>query len=509
MSNHLEDLSHLLQLLSLNPGDGSAWCKVGFTYLKIGEIQEALDTFNSSIQISPRLSTGYYGKSISHFQHGELIAAQESLRTAIQLSPKDQRLYSAYAHLCAASGESPDVTFKAYKEWGDKFSTPLRPKHRPPGRRSRANGCIKVGYISPDFRTHALMSFFAPVLKHHDREKFEIIAFSSGTPDQATPFIREQFDHWNDISKLSDKATADLIRRREIDVLVDLAGHTNGTRLLALAYQPAPAQFTWYGYNCTTGSKEIDFRLTDITMDPEGNESLATEKLIRLPSFACYEPPENSPPVSPLPCDSNGHITFGSLNNPQKLTNPTLQAWATILREVPDARLLIIAARSDIAYDSPLYQRIQSCGLPMNRVNILPYQDFNNFIKLGESIDIALEPFPLSGAVTTCQTLWMGAPAIALAGRLPNERAAAAILAAANLQELIAYTVADYVAFACQLAHNPDRLRHTRKTLRTHLTQSPLMDYAEHVKYLEAAYQSVSNHEHTKRHDSTNKQRRG
>lgn len=491
MPGHLDKLSALLLQLAAAPQDGRIWCEVGFTYLQIFEIQEALATFISARQLAPQLAAAHYGESIARFQFGDHAGAMACLETAMQLAPAEQSLFSAHAHLCAASDQPPPVVFAAYRAWAERFAEPLRP-HRRPARRQRCAGeRVRIGYLSADLRQHALLSFFAPVLERHDRQRFSLIAFSSGRADPLTTEIRRRFDDWHDIGQLSDHAAADLIRQQEIDILVDLSGHTDGSRLLTLARQPAAVQFTWYGYNSTTGSRSIDYRLTDASMDPPGNEQWSTETLLRLPAFAAYAPPAEAPPVATLPADRQGYVTFGSLNNPQKLTGATLAAWAAILRRLPTARLLLIGPHAPSAVPgvgAQLRQRLAASGLPTERVELLPRQDFPAFLQLGERVDIALEPFPLSGAVTTCHALWMGAIPITLSGILPNTRAAAAILCAAGLPELIAADRDAYVELACQLATDHRRLRQLRAGLREHLAASRLLDHGGHVRALEEAY---------------------
>jgi len=491
MSNPLSDLADCTQQLALTPHDGKLWCRVGFLYLKVHEIEEALNTFLAAQQISPGLSDTHYGESIARLKLGEPEAAMAALVRAMQLAPHDQRLFSAYAYLCQATGQAPATVLAAYRDWGRRFADPLKPAKRESCGRRPENGKIRIGYLSADFRQHALMSFFNPVLTHHDRSRFEIIAFFAGTADERTADIRRRFDHWNDVARLNDAELATLIRRRGIDLLVDLSGHTDGSRLLAVARQPAPVQLTWYGYNGSTGLSAIDGRLTDAVMDPPGNEAWSVEPLIRLPHFACFESPDEAPEPGPAPCLANGYITFGSLNNAQKLSPATLRSWGELLHAVPRSRLLLIgphAPTTGQALADHLLTRLAASGIPVDRVDLLPQQSLADFLALGRRIDIALEPFPLSGAVTTAQALWLGLPCVALAGRLPAERAAAAILAAASQAQWIATTTADYLRLAGELAAAPEQLAEIRAGLRPALRTSPLLDHAGFTRQLEACF---------------------
>lgn len=494
MSNPLAELADCTQQLALAPHDGKLWCRVGFLYLKVHEVEEALNTFLAARQIAPGLSDAHYGEAIAQLKLGEPEAALAAIRQAMQLAPHDQRLFSAYAYLCQATGQAPAAVLAAYRDWGRRFAEPLRPAKRESCGRRPNGGKIRVGYLSADFRRHALMSFFNPVLTHHDRTQFEIIAFFAGQADENTAAIRTRFDHWNDVARLNDAELAALIRRRGIDLLVDLSGHTDGSRLLAVARQPAPVQLTWYGYNGTTGLTAMDGRLTDAVMDPPGNEAWSVEPLIRLPHFACFEPPTEAPEPGDLPCLANGYVTFGSLNNAQKLSSATLRCWGELLHTVPHARLLLIGPHAPTAGQAlagHLLARLAAAGIPVDRVELLPQQSLADFLALGRRIDIALEPFPLSGAVTTAQTLWLGLPCVTLAGNLPAERAAAAILAAAGQPQWIATSTADYLRLARELAADPARLQEIRAGLRPALAASALLDHAGFTRRLEETFRQT------------------
>ncbi len=489
--NPLAQLAAATQALASQPQNAQLWCQVGFLYLKIYETREALDTFQAARQLNPKSSDAFYGEAIALQQLGNTTAAISALQNAMALNPQDQRLFSAYAYLATAGKLGPDLVLAAYQDWAKRFAEPLKPRHRPPANRRSAADKIRIGYLSADFRDHAVMRFFAPVLAHHNRQRFSIIAFSNGMPDETTPSIRQQFDFWNDIRGLSDPAVADLIKKRGIDVLVDLSGHTEGNRLLAMARQPAAKQFTWYGYNSTTGMTSIDGRLTDIHMDPLGNESTATETLYRLPNFACFDPPPNTPEPGNAPCLINRFVTFGSLNNAQKLSDQTLSTWAILLQRLPSARLTLVGPHAPTASEatrSELLNRLGKFGLPLERLSLLPRLSMEDFLQLGQQIDIALESFPLSGAVTTAQALWMGLPVISLSGQLPFERAASAILHAANCSEWVCDSTDGYLACATALANHPEQIQAHRQALRHRLSTSPLMDYTKQVADLETIY---------------------
>lgn len=493
MSEHLQNLAKLLQALAQAPHDIKRWCQVGFTYTQIGDPAEALATFQSARQIVPDYPEAYFGEALVYRNLGDSAASLNSLRQALRYAPNEQRFFSAYAQALSAHSAPAEEIGAAYRDWAARFADPLRPKHRAPARQRTKGEKIRIGYVSADFRQHALMSFFAPLLEHHNREQFQLIAFSSTVPDETTADIQYRFDHWNDVRHLNDKALAELIRRCGIDILVDLSGHTNGTRLLALARQPAPCQITWYGYNSTTGMSTMDFRLTDAVMDPLDTPSISVETLIHLPHFTCYRPPSDAPPVGDLPALRNGYITYGSLNGFHKLSDSTLTLWAQLLTQQKTARLIVVGSHAALAgaeSENLVRQRLTKNGLPLERVTVLPIQSMTEFMALGEKIDIALESFPLTGGVTTCHTLWMALPTFALRGQTPDSRAAAAILTAASRKHWIADTVPEYLSLARRWVADLEALSKERQGLRQHLQNSPLMDEIGFIRDLERRYLS-------------------
>lgn len=494
MSNHLQNLANLLQALAQAPHDVQRWCQVGLTYAQIGDPAEALATFQSARQIVPDYPEAYFGEALVYRNLGDSAASLNALRQALRTAPNEQRFASAYAQALSANDAPVEEIGNAYRAWASHFADPLRPKHRAPARQRAKGEKIRIGYVSADFRRHALMSFFAPVLEHHDRQQFQLVAFSSTVPDETTAEIQSRFDHWNDVRDLNDKALADLIRRRGIDILIDLSGHTNGTRLLALARQPAPCQITWYGYNSTTGMSSMDYRLTDAVMDPLESAGASVETLIRLPHFTCYRPPADTAPVGKLPALQNGYLTYGSLNGFHKLSDFTLKLWAQLLAQQNTARLIVVgphAAHGGAQSENLALQRLEKNGLPLERVTLLPMQSMSEFMSLGQMIDIALEPSPLTGGVTTCHSLWMGLPTLALRGRTPDSLAAAAILTAARHTDWIAATPGHYLGLANQWASNLEKLAEERVMLRQQLLSSPLMDESSFVRGLEQQYLSV------------------
>jgi predicted O-linked N-acetylglucosamine transferase (SPINDLY family) len=314
-------------------------------------------------------------------------------------------------------------------------------------------------------------------------------------PDSVTARIRELADHWLDISSLSDEQVGEAIRKDNIDILVDLSGHTAGNRLKVFAQKPAPIQVTWVGYPGTTGLPGMDYRITDHRADPEGtSDKYHTEKLVRMePCFLCYQPPTDAPEIGPLPAIKNGYITFGSFNNLSKLTKETILSWSILLRGIPDARLLIKAqARGSEAGYNDLSSAFLANGIERSRIEFIGYiPETQDHLDLYNKVDIALDTSPYNGTTTTCEALWMGVPVVTLSGSRHASRVGASLLHAAGLSEFVAETTEQYISIATRLAGNIDRLEGLRNSLRQTIRASSLTNQHELTGELESAYMEM------------------
>jgi predicted O-linked N-acetylglucosamine transferase (SPINDLY family) len=351
---------------------------------------------------------------------------------------------------------------------------------------------LKIGYVSPDFRTHPIGRFMLPLLKAHDRKQFEIYCYS-GTrfPDEVTSALRQHADIWHDAPNLSDPALANLIHRDRIDILVDLTMHMVHNRLLVFARKPAPIQITYLAYPGTTGLQAIDYRITDPYLDPPGmDEAVYSERTIRLPrSYWCYEPGlEAALDVAPVPLLRNGFITFGCQNNYCKISPQAWNAWQRILSAVPQSRLLVYTPPGD--HRDTARQILADAGIDPSRLLFSESRNIDYF-RCYNRIDIALDSFPYVGGTTTCDALWMGVPVVTLAGRMASGRGGVSILTNIGLPDLIARTPEEYVAIAVALAADLPRLERLRSTMRDRMRNSPLMDPSPFAASMESIYRQV------------------
>jgi predicted O-linked N-acetylglucosamine transferase (SPINDLY family) len=329
------------------------------------------------------------------------------------------------------------------------------------------------------------------VLARHDRSEFEVYCYPTNyLQDKVTGRMRACVDHWCSLADLDDNNAAERIRDDQIDILVDLSGHTADNRLLVFARKPAPVQVSWLGYMMTTGLSAMDYRISDDYADPAGRtETLHTEALWRLPSVSVFQPPEDSPPIGSLPVLTAGRFTFGCLNSPAKLGPDVVATWARILTALPDARLLLGNA-GDPAIRTRLVQEFAKHGVAESRLWFQPKLPLAEYLHLHHQIDLGLDPFPYNGGATSCYSLWMGVPFVALSGDRYMARMGVSLLTSVGLGKLVAGSPDEYVALACKLASDPPHLAAIRGSLRERMANS-IGDGARFTRNLESAYREM------------------
>ena len=349
--------------------------------------------------------------------------------------------------------------------------------------------------MSGDFRAHAVALFLNPLLNHLDRSAFELIGYQTNAEvDQVTQRFKQQTDGWRDVSALDEnqpQVLCALIQSDQIDVLIDLSGHSGGNRLAVFALNPAPVQVTYLGYPNTTGLPAMHYRISDARADPPGDPLPSAEQIVRLPDcFHCYQA-DDLHPLQTRPARAN--ITFGSFNNFAKVNTQTIAAWATILLAVPGSRLLLKAqALGDPGLCASLRQRFAAHGVAAERLTLLGRVDSQQgHMALYQQIDIALDTFPYNGTTTTCEALWMGVPVVSFSGDRHAARVGASLLHACGHTELLGCDVNDYIRIAVSLASDETRLRDYHHKLRGDLQASPLMDGPRFARHFGTALREM------------------
>ena len=390
---------------------------------------------------------------------------------------------------------SPIELFQEHQRWGALHQSKAQPSFKAESVSRDPEKRLRVGYVSPDFRDHPVAAFYEPALEARDKKAFEIFCFdtSPAVEDTVTARLKRSADVWQCVTDMSDEALADTIRKSQIDILVDLSGHTKWNRLSMFALKPAPIQATWLGYLNTTGLTAMDYRITDGYLDPAGEtEHLHTETLCRLPLHSCFRPSPQSPPVSPLPASTSGHITFGSMNQWPKVSDEVKDTWASLLKRVDRSRLLIVArgGQNPVFRDRIIGEFVLR-GIEAARIRVSPALDFLPFLELFSEVDISLDPFPYGGGTTTMQSLWMGVPVVTLKGATAFARNSVGLLSEVGLEQLVAITPSAYVTTAAECAGNLAQLAEMRAGLRDRVAASSLTDARRFCENLESAYRSM------------------
>ena len=442
----VEAVASFERALTLKPDYILAHYNLGVTLQASGRLDEAIAHYEQAIAIAPAHAESHSNMAVALQAQGRMGEAIAHYELAIKHKPDYHDAHSnMLLALNYAAGYTPQEIYSRHLDWAEQHAKrfyPIAPRYPnipDPGRR------LRVGYVSPDYRRHAVAHFIEPVLTCHNRDRFDVFCYANvAKPDEITNRLQQHTVHWRDIYGKPDEEVEQLIQADGIDILVDLAGHSANARLQLFARKPAPVQVSWLGYLATTGLATMDYRVLDFHTAPPGLcDPYYTENIIRLPdTFVCYRSPSEAPAVGPLPAMKAGFVTFGSFNNFAKVTPEVMHLWARVLRAVPDSRLLL---KTDGLNDVSVKQRTMEIfaqqGVNPERLELLGRDaSFELHFSRYNQVDIGLDPFPCNGGTTSCDSMWMGAPVISLAGDSFISRMGVSMLTNVGLTGLIADT---------------------------------------------------------------------
>ena len=472
---------------------------LGEVLRKLCRLDEAAAAFDHALTLRPDFCEALVNKGAVFWIGGRVDEAIAAQRAALRLRPDSATRHS---DLIFTIQYSPEIgraeMIEEHRRWNEDHAAPLmtapvfHPNDPSPDRK------LRIGYVSADFRNHAVGRTLLPCFEAHDRSQFDLVCYSgTGTRDATNERFRSGATIWRETAFLSDEKLAAQIHEDRIDILVDLSLHTAGNRLTVFARKPAPVQISWLGSPGTSGVEAMDFRITDSWLEPPGAPAWSrTEEPLRLPdAWCCYGAAEDSPEPAGLPAAACGAITFCSFNNPAKINARVVALWAAILRRVEGSRLLLLATGG--GHDR-VRRSFEECGVAAERLEFLTrYPPVTGCVGGRESLeyleryrqgDIALDPFPYNGMTTTCDALWMGVPVVALIGGTPISRASFSLLSNVGLAELAAPSDEQYAEIAVRLAGDLPRLASLRASLRDRMKSSPLLDAGRFARNLEATF---------------------
>jgi protein O-GlcNAc transferase len=502
-------LHHYAKAIELEPNNWIYLSNYASLCIKLGHTTLALEVFDNVLLLVPNCVPVLMNKAIvlrGRLRAREALALMDrawSLSEEPGASKFDlvgrgdpMAINYLYSHLFVA-GLDAKVIFERHRAWGLTQLKRTAPAYNHASVKRDRSIKIKIGYISSDLRLHSVAAFMCPIFQHHDLDEFDVyVYFGSVNGDFVSDRIKSQVTVWRDVASLPDRDIAKLIHGDQIDVLVDLSGHTQGNFLEVCALKPAPIQVSYLGYPCTTGLKAIDYRLTDDWADPIGaTEHLYTEKLLRLPDCAwCFGPiiarglVVETPPVC-----ARGFVTFVCLNNLAKINDFMLDLWAQILKQVPGSKILFKDKNfSDTDFLRDFTERFMDRDVAADRLITLNWRPSpQDHLAVYNAADIALDCFPYNGTTTTCEALASGIPVVSLVGDTHISRVGLSLLKAVDLSDLAISKPDDYVATAVSLAGDIKRLKDLRVNLPIKMKNSVLGDGRGFARKLEECYRNM------------------
>jgi predicted O-linked N-acetylglucosamine transferase (SPINDLY family) len=494
---HREAAENFKRVLELRPDSAEAYHNLGHALGELGRVHEAEAFLRKALEIRPELPEALTALASLLLGQGRVTEAREYLRRALELRPgyivaHDGLLLSLHYQ----ADVTPEQLAAEHADYDRRHAAPLRAGWQPHANDRDPDRPLRLGLISADFRQHPVAFLLVRAVEALARRPGALVLYSErlSVPDDLTARFRAAATVWRDSTGLSDEQLDEQVRADAIDVLIDLAGHTGGNRLLTFARKPAPVQVTWLGYEGTTGLEAMDYLIADDRLIPRGAEAHYCEKVLRLPGgYVVYDPPADAPDPGSPPMAASGRVTFACFNNVAKLSPPALAAFAAVLDRVPGSRLVLrYRGLDDPAMAARMRTQLAAADVPVERVELYGAAHYADYLAAYREVDIALDPFPFSGGVTTCDALWMGVPVVTLPGSTFASRHGLSYLTSAGLaDELVARDVDGYADIAARLAQDGERLAALRAGLRERMVRSPLCDGERLADELLAALRGV------------------
>lgn len=520
--------------LKIKPNYAEVLNNMGIAFKGQGNTNKAISCFQKALELKQDYAVAYYNIGSTLIDQDKTVEAITYYQKALDIKPDYAEAYSALFHqfqktcdwqktedmesklddftakalekeiksaeppfLNLARHTDPSLNFAVAKSWGRDIAmamSTVKANFSFIGRRTR-NSKIIVGYLSNDFRNHAMAHLMIGLFGLHNRDEFSIFCYSYGDDDGSyyRSRIRQECDKFVDIRNLSHADAAKCIYKDHVDILVDLKGYTTGNRLEILALRPAPVQVRYLGLAGTAGAGFFDYIITDRIVTPEDHARYYSENFVYMPH--CYQVNDNTQIISKkdrkrtdfgLPQDC---FVFCSFNQGYKIGSVMFDTWINILKQVPEGVLWL--KRESKIIEENLGRVAESRGIDSARLLFseeLPKEQHLERLVLA---DIALDTRIVNGMITTSDALWAGVPVITLQGGNFSSRASSSILTAIGLPELITQTLEEYKSLAINLAHNPDKLQKIRKKIAKNRLEKPLFDTPGFTRNIEKAYQEM------------------
>ncbi|WP_421774935.1 FkbM family methyltransferase [Gracilimonas sp.] len=495
IGEHEQAEDAIQKVLELDSENLLALSVLSLLYRAMGRYTEAIELNERLLDRYPKDGNVRVNYALCLLETGQYDKAEENYLKALKDTPETQQSLSNYLMgIHYNPKRKKEEIFEAHSLWDTYYAPEERPERPVPVNKNKDKK-LRVGFISGGFKKHPVGWMITSALEQLPKDEIATYIYTTDTyHDSLTKRIREASAKWTSVVGYSDEVVAQIIKDDEIDILVELSGHSSGNRLKTVALEPAPITIKWVGglFN-TSGLKSMDYLLTDAKESPEGEEVFYTEKLVRMPDdYVCYTLPNYDIDVAEAPAEKNGYITFGCFNNPTKINTELLSKWAEIMKQVPQSRLYLKSKQ----YDTELVRQrvadhLAECGIEKERVIFDGYSLHNELLEHYNKVDIALDPWPYSGGLTTIEALWMGVPVVTNSGPTFAGRHSTSHLTNAGFSEWVTDNWDDYIQTAVSLAEDTEGLAKVRAGLRERLLDSPVCDAPKFADNLAIAFREM------------------
>jgi len=474
-----------------NPAYVEAHINLGNVLLERGQTSQAVSTFQRALTLGPTIAETHNNLGNALLRLGQFGVAETCYLTAIKCRPN---YFEAHSNLLFSRnfrdiGPPRLAEARAFGQLVAQVATAQTAWENEPDPYRQ----LRIGFVSGDFCSHPVGFFLESVfaaLSASPLNRLTLYAFHNHFRcDEITTRLKEHCHFWRSVAGKTDAQLVQCVREDQIDILIDLSGHTAHNRLTMFAWKPAPLQVTWLGYFATTGVSAIDYLIADHWCLPISEEMYFTESIIRLPETRfCFTPPAVELDITVLPALTNGFVTYACFNSLSKLSEDVLELWAKVLDATPGSRLLLKSQQlSEKLTQHAIYERFAFLGIDGSRLILEEASPRSEYLAAYQRVDIALDPFPFTGGTTTVEALWMGVPVITLSGEHLVARQGVGILSSVGMQDWIAQTPEGYVALAVKHAHSLQALSMLRQGLRSSVMSSPLFDAPRFARHFSAA----------------------
>ena len=490
LKRYEEAITHYDKALSINPDYAEAYCNKGVTLIELKRYEEAITHCDKALSLKPDIDWLLGNLLYSRIQICEWSEIESDTQTLIINIQKNKRIISPFTALALI--DDPKVHKLCAKIYVEN-QHPMNLTLGQISKRSKKDK-LRIGYFSADFRNHAVSILMAELFELHNKERFEIFAFSFGPNDGSTLRFRlsQSFKQFIDVRSMSDKQIAELSRKLEIDIAVDLGGYTANNRMGIFSYRTAPIQVSYIGYLGTTGAQYIDYLIADRTIIPEGMEKYYTEKIVFLPNYQCNDRKRKISERIFTRQDlglPESIFIFCCLNNNYKISPSIFDSWMKILKAVKHSVLLMYAENPWV--EKNLKKEAESRGVDSNRLIFCTHAPPDEYLARYRACDLFLDTSPYNAGATASDALWAGLPVITVPGRTFSSRIAASLLHSIGIPELVLKSNTEYEELAVELANNAEKLNSIKQKLLNNRLSTALFDTPLFAKNIELAYMKM------------------